>query len=155
MITLRAATLNDLDAICRLESGFPKVDQLSRRSWRRFLSSNASAIVAQRDEQDIQACGLVLYRKGSKRSRLYSLIVSPDARGQGLARHVLRSLEAESIARNCTHLRLEVRATNAPAISLYEQAGYALRGEKSAFYGDGVTALVYEKAMHIQGLPST
>ena len=42
-------------------------------------------------------------------------------------------------------LRLEVRADNATAISLYERRGYVPIGRRDDYYEDGAPALRYER----------
>jgi len=42
-------------------------------------------------------------------------------------------------------VRLSVRASNAPAISLYQSAGYALVDQWKKYYVGGETALIFEK----------
>lgn len=48
----------------------------------------------------------------------------PDGRRFGGARRILRSIEAWAAARNAEYLCLQVVSENAPAIALYEQAGF-------------------------------
>ena len=62
------------------------------------------------------------------------MAVSPDARRQGIARALLRELLARAAERALAFVTLEVRASNAPAIALYAQAGFESVGTRRNFY---------------------
>jgi putative acetyltransferase len=55
---------------------------------------------------------------GHEVARLY---VSPDHRGQGIARHIVRSLEEEAQSRDVLHLELD---SSMNAVGFYERMGY-------------------------------
>ena len=51
--------------------------------------------------------------------------VEPGARGLGIAKQILRRLEADANAAGCGELRLETGVHNIEAMALYEAMGYA------------------------------
>ncbi len=55
---------------------------------------------------------------------LFNIAVSPDFQRQGLGRMLLEHLIAELEKRDVFTLWLEVRASNAPAIALYQSLGF-------------------------------
>lgn len=63
-----------------------------------------------------------------------NVAVSPTARRQGVARHLLAALETYGQERGLYRLTLEVRASNEAAIALYEGAGYKADGVRPRFY---------------------
>ena len=63
-----------------------------------------------------------------------NVAVDPAARRQGVARSLLAALETEGRQRALSRLTLEVRVSNAPAIALYEGAGYVRDGVRPGFY---------------------
>ncbi len=143
-MTLRDATLTDLDALLRLEQTFPG-DRISRRNFRHLLSrANAEVAVAE-EEGRVVGNAVALYRKGSERARLYSLVVAPEERGRGLGLALLQEVETRARARGCERVGLEVREDNAAAIRLYEQTGYELTGRITDYYDDHGVALRMEK----------
>jgi [ribosomal protein S18]-alanine N-acetyltransferase len=71
--------------------------------------------------------------------------VAPRSQGRGLGRRLLEALTAEAVRRGCTQLFLEVRVDNAPAIALYESAGFERQGRRRDYYGPGSDALVLRK----------
>jgi len=65
-----------------------------------------------------------------------NLAVDPAARRQGVARALLEDLAAYGAAQGLYRITLEVRVSNAPAIALYEGAGYVRDGVRPGFYRD-------------------
>lgn len=63
-----------------------------------------------------------------------NVAVAPEARRQGVARALMSALEEYGRERSLYRLTLEVRASNAPAIALYEGAGYVSDGVRPKFY---------------------
>lgn len=63
-----------------------------------------------------------------------NVAVHPRARRRGAARALLERLQADAVRRELAFLTLEVRASNAPAIALYEGAGYQSVGIRRGFY---------------------
>lgn len=56
-----------------------------------------------------------------------SVCVRRDVRGKGLGTALMKRVEAWAAGMDATEVRLQVWAFNAPAISLYEELGYAVR----------------------------
>ena len=65
-----------------------------------------------------------------------NVAVFPAARRRGVARALLADLAQYAAAHGLYRITLEVRASNAPAITLYEGAGYVRDGVRPAFYRD-------------------
>ncbi len=63
-----------------------------------------------------------------------NVAVAPAARRQGVARALLDALAAYGREQQLYRLTLEVRASNAAAIALYEGAGYVKDGVRPGFY---------------------
>lgn len=151
-VRLRPATLADLEPLLTLEEACFANDRLSRRSLKRWIGAkHGILLVAERGGQLI-GYGLVWCLKGTRLARLYSLAVSPDARGQRIAETLLKALEHETRARGRGYLRLEVSINNHKAIKLYEKFGYKQFGAYSDYYGDGSEALRMQKQIaHFSG----
>jgi len=66
----------------------------------------------------------------------------PPWRRQGLARHLLVLAGEHVIEAGGESITLEVRASNEPAIRLYQTLGYRLKGRRPHYYGDGEDALI-------------
>ena len=144
-MSLRPATLEDLDALVKLENASFNADKISRRSFNRWLKSGHSLIYVIKGQTQLDAYGLVLLHKGTRLARLYSLAVAPHARGQGLAKQLLLALEEAAAESGRLFMRLEVAKPNAAAIALYQQLGYKKFGEYSHYYHDQSDALRMQK----------
>ncbi|MFW3616376.1 GNAT family N-acetyltransferase [Billgrantia antri] len=135
--TLRQAQPQDLDALHRLEQVAFSGDRFSRRQlWHLLNRAHAETLVAD-DGERLMGYGTLLFRRGSRRARLYSFCVHPDARGSGLGRQLLEALERVAILHNAEALGLEVRADNRIALGLYRRMGFRLERWLDDYYEDG------------------
>ena len=67
---------------------------------------------------------------------MMNVAVRPDHRRQGIAKMLVEGLVQELIKREVYSLTLEVRASNDPAIRLYEQLGFRQVGRRPNYYRD-------------------
>lgn len=146
-MTIRPATAADIDALVALEASFPEEDRFDRRTWRRLLSGHARVLVCETPRDGLLAAAVMLYRQGARIGRLYSITVTPAARGQGLARALMAACEADATDRGARAVRLEVRVTNSSAIRLYEAGGERVIATLESYYPDGEAALRMEKSL--------
>ena len=65
---------------------------------------------------------------------IMNVAVDPSCRRMGIAEKLLRSLQAELTDRQVHSLTLEVRASNIPAITLYEKLGFLGVGRRPNYY---------------------
>ena len=152
-LSIRQANVDDLDDLVTLENAGFETDRLSRRSFRHWLGQTGGqrtnvtlvAVATIDGRASTVGYGLLLFRKGTAMARLYSLAVSPQARGLGAGKALLAALEDAAFEHDRLTVRLEVSETNTAAISLYEKAGYHRFGTYPDYYDDGSSALRYEK----------
>ena len=83
-----------------------------------------------------------------------SVAVRPDRRGQGHATRALRGFLAHAAARGAAVIHLEVADDNAPALRLYERAGFDAVGRRRDYYGRGRDALVLAASLDAPGGPA-
>jgi [ribosomal protein S18]-alanine N-acetyltransferase len=145
-LTVRRATLKDIEVLLELEQLFPG-DRIKKSSFRYFLTRARADVWVARENGVVLGDAVVLYRQGSRNARLYSIVVSPKARGKGIGAKLLVHCEKAAVKRGCTALRLEVREDNDAAINLYRRGGYDLVGRKDDYYEDGGTALRMRKEL--------
>ena len=147
-VTVRRAERRDLDVLVALESGFPG-DRMSKVSLARLLSRDSAEVlvaeVATDAGTEVVGDVVLLFRRGFKSARLYSMIVKAQWRGKGVARALLREAEQLAQERGSVSMRLEVREDNPTAIALYRNAGYEVGGKTSDYYEDHSTALRMRK----------
>lgn len=141
----RLARPNDIDALVALEKSSFDDDRISRRSFRRFVEAPRDRLIIAEGKSELQGYVLVLMHKATRLARIYSIAVSPAARGQGLGEKLIK--EAESVAAEAGRIvmRLEVRTDNIGAISLYRRLGYRQFGTLKDYYADHGDALRFER----------
>lgn len=75
-----------------------------------------------------------LLRTAGPEAEILTIAVHPDMRRQRIATTLLESLHALATNAGVVEIFLEVADQNIPAISLYESAGYTVRGERKDYY---------------------
>ena len=65
---------------------------------------------------------------------MMNIAVHPEHRRKGIAEDLIAALTEALQARGIRSLMLEVRASNAPAISLYEKLGFCFAGKRPNYY---------------------
>jgi ribosomal protein S18 acetylase RimI-like enzyme len=148
-VTIRAVDLNYLDDLLALEMACFDGDRINRRNMRNLLRSPSALCVAAFKGSILIGSMVNLFRSNSNKVRIYSLAVAESARGLGVGAQLLQWAEQESIRRNCTSMRLEVKQTNLNAVRLYERIGFTKTAEIPAFYEDGSDAMIYYKELNL------
>ena len=87
------------------------------------------------------ACTQVVFEE----MELQNIAVAPWARGKGVGAALLAAVEENAKSRGAEYGFLEVRVSNAPAISLYQKFGYQQIGVRKNYYPDGEDAIVMKK----------
>lgn len=85
-------------------------------------------------ERDGQAVGYVGCQTVLDEGYITNVAVSPDCRRQGIGRTLIAALVSRARTQNLAFVTLEARASNAPAIALYEGAGFGRVGVRKNFY---------------------
>lgn len=142
---IRSAGMADLGALIDLENRSFSSDRISRASMRQLIASQSAAVLIAEVDARLAGYAVVLSRRGSRSTRLYSIAVEPQH--PGLGRQLLAAAEIEAARRGAAAIRLEVRADNIRAINLYKRADYSPIGQKPGYYADGATAIRYEKSL--------
>lgn len=82
--------------------------------------------------------GIVLGYVGSQTvfedADILNVCTAPEARRRGVAETLMRELERQLPLRGAEQITLEVRASNLPAIRLYEKLGYRQIGLRRNYY---------------------
>ncbi|MEE2565229.1 GNAT family N-acetyltransferase [Hyphobacterium marinum] len=146
-LALATASPDDLDVIDAIETAAFDRDRFPRRNLSRMLTGGRTRFLLARLGDAPAAYAAISLKRGSRVARLYSLAVTPEARGKGVAAALLEGAQHLGAEAGCTVLRLEVRASNTAARGLYERENFRLRGRRNAYYEDGEAALLYERAI--------
>ena len=81
-----------------------------------------------------QVAGYVGSQTVCNETDMMNVAVSPQYRRQGIAEALVTELVEQLKARESHCLTLEVRASNAPAIGLYEKLGFSQVGRRKNYY---------------------
>ena len=144
-VLIRNAQLTDIDALVALETACFETDRLSRRSFKHWLAADHRALLVADVEKNVAGYILIIYHPGTRLARIYSIAVSPQYRGLGLAKQLMAAGEQAANEEGRLYLRLEVSVDNTPAIKLYETQGYQKFGIYRDYYQDHKDALRYQK----------
>lgn len=134
---IRKVDKKDLDRIYEIElkcfprDAYPK----SLLSYYLFLAGDTSFVI----EVDGRVVGyiIVLIRWGNL-GHILSLAIDPEYRGRGLGRLLLKeAIERIKREKEVKVFRLEVRASNVPAIRLYKSLGFRYSFFRPNYYQDG------------------
>ncbi|MDO4539829.1 MAG: ribosomal protein S18-alanine N-acetyltransferase [Syntrophomonadaceae bacterium] len=130
---IRRMTENDLDDVMDIEKECFTLPW-SRASYEGELSNKFSTYLVIDIDGEIAAYGGVwtVFEEG----RITNVAVAPRFRGQHLGEALMLALEEEVRRRKGTLLLLEVRASNAAAISLYNKLGFIQTGVRAKYYID-------------------
>mgnify|MGYP000206318221 FL=1 len=151
-IDIRLASIDDLKALLVLEGKAFTGDRLSRRSFRHAITSSGSALfVAMKEDGELLGYALLHLRQGTHLARLYSLAVSPEARGFGIGKLLIQACEKKAVKKGKMLLRLEVSDVNHNAIALYQKMGYKEFGHYDAYYEDQTDAIRMQKRLRHAG----
>ena len=136
------------------ESDLPQIQEIELASfsdaWREadFFSylrfPVLQAIVA---EEGGQVCGYACIQVVCEEMELQNIAVSPLLRGKGLGSKLLAEAERCAKEKGAEISFLEVRVSNAPAISLYQKFAYQTVAVRKRYYPDGEDALVMKKEL--------
>ena len=136
----RVASPADIDAIMAVEqASFDTSRQWSRTSWAEEISPADHRLTLVAGEDEVAA---VATFHGFDVADLDRIMVTPAARGHGLAVELLSRGIDWARSRGCHTMMLEVRRDNDPAISLYRRFGFETISQRPNYYGGGVDALV-------------
>jgi ribosomal-protein-alanine N-acetyltransferase len=151
MIVSRAR-FDDLDAIMTLEaSGFEHAGW-SRDSWATELTASDRQVLAYRDADDRLVAVATLHLVEDF-ADLLRVVVSPERRGQGIARKLLIASILMAQASGAVRVLLEVEEDNVPARAVYTRLGFSPIDRRRDYYGPGLHALVME--LPIQAMSSS
>lgn len=140
-ITIRKATLNDLEILLKFEQGVVEAERsfnpVLKESGVQYYNIN-ELITADHIEllvavsgTEIIGCGYARiesakpYLKYDRYAYLGFMYVVPAHRGKGVNKAILQELSAWSKMQGTAELRLEVFSDNTIAIKAYEKAGFA------------------------------
>jgi ribosomal-protein-alanine N-acetyltransferase len=140
-VTIREAEQADLLSVYRIEKRcFPQPWPFS--AFERFLDE-PGFLVADGGEQVVgYVVSNVVPNHGRDIGHVKDLAVHPDARGRGVGRTLLKRAIVSLSIDGAALVKLEVRESNDPALSLYRDVGFEPMRRVPRYYEDGEDALL-------------
>ena len=133
VIVERIASEADLDGVLAIEDA--SFNNPTTREWyeRELERPEVCFIyVLRTPEQPVAAfCAFWLV---ADQAHINNLAVLPELRGWGLGTQLLAAVIVEAAHLGAAALTLEVRASNTPALQLYQSAGFKQAGERKNYY---------------------
>ncbi|WP_312546520.1 ribosomal protein S18-alanine N-acetyltransferase [Pantoea eucalypti] len=103
-------------------------------SEKTFASNQGERFINLRLDVDGKMVAFAITQVVLDEASLFNIAVDPDFQRRGYGRQLLQHLINELIKRNVLTLWLEVRASNLPAIALYEQLGFNQVSRRPNYY---------------------
>jgi len=126
------ATPADLISLVSLEQELFKSDCISKRQFLYHIKKNPLFIAKIADK----LAGYILYFEYKKTIRIYSIAISQNYQGQGVARALIEHL----LATSTKDISLEVNTSNDRAIALYNKFYFVITKTITRYYEDGASA---------------
>lgn len=142
-VTIRPAEEGDLDDVAAIERAVFN-DPWSRRSFVDLVGQRPVVFLVAVDGNAVVGYAIVLLTPPE--SELANLAVSRLMQHQGLGRRLLGECMDTARARGANEMFLEVRASNAAAIALYSNEGFAAVGRRVRYYARPIEDAIVMKA---------
>lgn len=139
-MTIRKAAAADIPVLAEIESGWKTSPGWGKKGIAAELQNPAAGIFV--GEEDGGAVGFAGVRFLPPEAQITTVVVSRRSARRGFARELLGRIFAESAARGCSGVTLEVDETNSPAISLYLGTGFEIVGRRPKFYNGTTDAVL-------------
>ena len=95
--------------------------------------------------------GFILCRAIGGEAEILTLAVAPAVRRNGVGRALVEAAAAIAAGKGAEVFFLEVAEDNAPAIGLYQSAGFNRAGRRPRYYGGTTDALVMRRRLNSAG----
>lgn len=111
--------------------------ELTDNPFARFLTAHI-ANAGRKPEVSRELVGYVCFWVVFEELRMMNLAVAPHVRHHGIGRWLLQQAVRIGLEQGARRALLEVRASNNPALALYEQAGFSRSGVRTKYYTNPV-----------------
>jgi ribosomal-protein-alanine N-acetyltransferase len=136
MVHVRRAKLEDLEAVERVECESFHANRFERDVLLALLNQEGFITWVAEMEGSIVGYGSVMRRQDGP-LRLLSIAVVPELRERGVGKALLNRVRRYGSDAGAKSISLEVRISNVPAINLYLECGYRIKGMLKDYYSKG------------------
>jgi ribosomal-protein-alanine N-acetyltransferase len=129
----RLASADDLNGVLALEQA--SFNNPTTREWYEAeLKRPEVCFIYVLRTSDHPVAGFCAFWLVADQAHINNLAVLPELRSRGLGTQLLEALIAEAAHLGAAELTLEVRASNEPALRLYDRAGFRRAGVRKNYY---------------------
>lgn len=137
---IRPAAFSDVDAVMAVEkTGI--LHPWTRESIESVIKDDGKICLASYEGDTLT--GYIYASYVLDEAEIGNICILPGSRGQGIGKALLDKMLESLKERDIKTVFLEVEADNAPAVRLYEKAGFIRYNERRDYYGPGKDALLY------------
>ena len=140
---VRPMTIADIDAIIEIQNGVFS-DAWNKDMMRSAFATNRFFGFC---VQDGDVVGYVSLSQNYDDADLETIFLSPKYRGKGISNILMQSAIDECEKKGLKGIFLEVKPSNAFAISLYEKFGFSKISVRKKYYSDGEDCIVMKKEL--------
>jgi len=147
-IAIRPMTTADVEWALRLAEGSPLAPHWPQEAYLTAIDPKSSphriALVAESAKTSANLdpiaprLGFAIASLLPPQAELETIVVAPEVRRRGVARELFSALADELRSGGVVEVTLEVRASNLPALKLYQSLGFAESGRRPRYYIDPV-----------------
>lgn len=137
---LRKMTKDDIDSVVDLEI------ECFQTPWGREIIEPCMEdekyvyLVLCEDNRIIGYCCVYVF---DDTCEIFRIAITRAYRRRGYGYQAIKEIIPVAKEKNATRILLEVRASNTPAINLYEKCGFVKYGKRANYYGGGEDAVLY------------
>jgi ribosomal-protein-alanine N-acetyltransferase len=150
-VTVRAASVDDVEAIAHLELDCFPGDAWTAAYLRAAADGEMPTVRLLAGEVDGAVGGYAILSVVFEIAELQRIGVGPAYRRRGLARTLLDGVVAAATEAGADRLLLEVQEDNAAALALYGSVGFAEIDRRPHYYRDGTTGVVQQLTLAGRG----
>lgn len=110
--------------------------------WSELAADNRTFVAAMEDDHLLGYADLYV---NAPDAEIQTIAVRSASQRAGVGTELLAAMLAAAMEHHCNRILLEVRADNAPAISMYEKHGFVINGRRSNYYALGIDAVLMER----------
>lgn len=130
-MSIRPIESCDIEVILAIQRASPEVAQWTARDYARVAAGEMAGWVA---EENAEVAGFLAARRVANDLEILNFAVRAGARRRRVGTSLLREALAWSKAFQAEKALLEVRASNAAALSFYEHHGFQVTGRRPHYY---------------------
>ena len=159
ILHIRPGTVADIPHILDLERQSATAGHWTEQQYRQAFQTEGRLLLVAAEASSPLASGLISVKGSGIRGflvahhlapdwELENIVVVPTARRRGIGKGLLEALFAAARETESSSVFLEVRESNAPARTLYENSGFKQTGRRRSYYtSPSEDAILYHRTL--------